>query len=159
LSDVADTKRIMNGRYGALAGSLMEGKMKDFVDALSGETKLLGVTGENGREVHKSGLDGLIGRLDIGTKDEFQEIARDFEGLDRRMEELRRKMRGQLPAPQVFIGKESPLTESKNLSVILDQYDVGDRQIVVAIIGPKRMDYGKNLKLMKLFRSYLNEHE
>ncbi len=159
LSDVADTKRIMNERYGALAGNLLDGNVKDFINALSDETKLLGVgKRDKDKEVYKSGLDELVGHLDIQTKNEFQEVVHDFEMLDKRMAEFRKKLHRQPSTPQVFIGKESPITASENLSVIVDNYEIKDQQVFIGIIGPKRMDYGKNLKLMKLFRNYLSDH-
>ncbi|HEY4499893.1 MAG TPA: DeoR family transcriptional regulator [Candidatus Paceibacterota bacterium] len=160
-SDVADTKRIINERYGALAGELKHGKLQDFIKSVSDETQLLGV-GKKEKEptVYKSGFEELVDHLDMDTKQEFQEIVHDFEMLDTRMDALRSRVFGKaLPAPQVFIGKQSPITHSENLSVILDSYEIGGEKVVIALIGPKRMDYPKNMKLLKLFHTYFNEYE
>jgi transcriptional regulator of heat shock response len=54
------------------------------------------------------------------------------------------------------VGK-SPITSSRNLSVILDSYDIDGDKILIAIVGPKRMDYDKNLQLFKLLREYIEE--
>ena len=161
LSDVADTRRVMNEHYGALAGDLKHGKLKDFVEAMSDETKLLGVgKKEKERTVYKSGLNELVDHLDMESKQEFQEIVQDFEMLDKRMGALRERVSGKaLPAPQVFIGKQSPITHSESLSVILDSYDVDGEKVLIALIGPKRMDYSKNVKLLKLFHHYFKDYE
>ena len=159
LSDVADTRKIMNERYGALIGDLKHGKLQDFVEAVSDETKLLGV-GKKEKEttVYKSGLNELIEHLDMETKKEFQEIVQDFEMLDHRMENLRNRFFGKaLLEPQVYIGKQSPLTHSENLSVLLDNYEIDGQKVMIALIGPKRMDYSKNLKLLKLFHHYFED--
>jgi len=36
----------------------------------------------------------------------------------------------------------------------LDSYDIDGQKVLIAVIGPKRMDYDKNLKLLKLFHEY-----
>jgi len=159
LNNVATSNKILKSRYGLLADNLHRGLLRDFVESFANETKLLGVGQEMARhahhkeketEVYKSGLDSLFAQLDLDTKQEFQEIVSDFEMLDQRLKKFRNQLFKSLDLPQVFIGKKSPITKSKNLSVILDTYDVGDHKVLIAIIGPKRMDYDKNLNLFKL---------
>ncbi len=151
LSNVAVSNKILkSGRYGLLAENLRQGLIRDFVELFAEETKLLGVgQKEKEAEVYKAGLDALFSRLDLKAKHEFQEVVEDFEKLDQRLKGLRERLFKSLKLPQVFIGKNSPITKSKNLSVILDNYDIGGHKVLVAIIGPKRMDYKKNLELFK----------
>ncbi len=150
LDDMADSKKILSQRrHGELADDLQKGNLRDFVEEFAEETKLLGVgQKEKGREVYKSGLDELFEQLNLGNKKEFHEIIRDFEMLDKRLEAMRSRLFHTLGA-RVFIGKKSPITKSDNLSVIMDTYDVGGQKVLIAIIGPKRMDYDKSLKLFK----------
>ncbi|OHB05137.1 MAG: hypothetical protein A3B16_00365 [Candidatus Zambryskibacteria bacterium RIFCSPLOWO2_01_FULL_45_43] len=157
LDNVIDSRKILNERQGALIGNLRTGHLKEFVDEFSEETKLLGIgRKEKDAVVYKSGLDGLFGQLDVQTKKDFYEIVRDFESLDERLADLSKKISRSL-SPQVFIGKKSPITHSENLSVILDWYNIHGQKMIVAVIGPKRMDYGKNLKLFKLLHEHANE--
>lgn len=155
--DAMDSKKILSERYHILADNLYGGQLKDFIEAISEETKLLGV-GQQEREgeVYKSGLEELFDRIDLETKQEIHEIIHDFEMLDRRLGEVRMKFFNAFNSPQVFIGEKSPITHSRNLSVIMDSYDIDGKKILIAVIGPKRMDYGKNLKLFKLFHEYNN---
>ena len=134
-------------------GGLRKGNLKDFVDAFSEETKLLGV-GQGEKEIYKSGLEELFSQLDMETKEEMHEIIHDFDRLDERLHEINQKIFSVIKEPRVFIGNKSPITQSKHLSVIMDSYSVGDHKVLIAIIGPKRMDYDKNLKLFKLFHEY-----
>ena len=155
LDDVVDSKKILNNRYNSLTDNLHKGSLRDFIREFSDETKLLGVgQKEKESEVYKSGLDELFNKLDLDTKNDLHEIVRDFEMLDRRLEEIRNRIFRSLPSPQVFLGKKSPITSSENLSVILDSYSIDGQRIVIAVIGPKRMDYSKSLKLFKLFHQY-----
>ncbi len=159
LSNVAISNKILkSGRYGLLAENLRRGLIRDFVELFAEETKLLGVGQKEmvrqthhkeEPEVYKFGLDSLFAQLDLKAKNEFQEVVEDFEKLDQRLKGLREQLFKSMKLPQVFIGKTSPITKSKNLSVILDNYDIGGRKVLIAIIGPKRMDYKKNLELFK----------
>ncbi len=160
IQGAAVTKKILSGKYGTLAGELHHGKLKDFVNSMSHETRLLGVGArERAGDIYKTGLDELINRLDMNTKQELCEVIRDFEMLDHRLETLRGRIREQLLAPQVFIGRESPITDSDNLSVILDSYRIDNDRFLVAIIGPKRMDYDRNVRLLKMLHEYDEEIE
>ena len=155
LENVVESKKILENRYGALVGDLRTGKLREFVDAFSGEMKLLGVgKKEKENQAYKSGLKDLVEHLDIGTKKEMSEIVSDFELLDRRINEVREKIFKTLRLPQVFIGK-SPLTKSKNLSVVMDSFNIKDGKVLVAVIGPKRMDYDKTLKAFKNLKDEL----
>jgi len=54
-------------------------------------------------------------------------------------------------APSVFIGR-SPITKSKDLSVVADYYEKDGEVFLIAAVGPKWMDYEKNIKFFKYLR-------
>ena len=154
VEDIFASKKILSGRSNsALMGSLRKGNLRDLVEAFSEGTKLLGV-GQGEKEIYKSGLEELFSQLDMETKEEMHEIIHDFDRLDERLHEINQKIFSVIKEPRVFIGNKSPITQSKHLSVIMDSYSIGDHKVLIAIIGPKRMDYDKNLKLFKLFHEY-----
>ncbi len=146
--NVLDSKKIISTVKGRLAGNMKKWNLRDFVEAISAGTKLLGV-GQGSSEVYKFGLDDLFECLDTDARQDLNEIIRDFESLDKRMREFQKKFIQKLSAPQVFIGKKSPITYSDNLSVIVDSYKIEGKKVIIAVIGPKRMDYDKNLKFLK----------
>ena len=155
LDSVATSNKILRDRYSGLAGDLKRGRLREFIEAVSDETKLLGAGKKEKEEaVYKSGFEDLFNRLDVEMKKDLQEIVHDFEMLDRRLKEFGARIGENLETPKVFIGKKSPITKSDNLSVILDSYDIDGQKVLIAVIGPKRMDYDKNLKLLKLFHEY-----
>ncbi len=146
--NVLASKKIMGNRQTRLAGGLKKRNAKDFADAISDETKSLGVI-QSGGGVYKTGLNELFERLDTEARQDLNEIIRDFESLDQRLGQFKKKFLQTFSSPQVYIGKKSPITQSGNLSVILDSYTVDGEKVIIAVIGPKRMDYDKNLKLLK----------
>ena len=113
------------------------------------------------QSLYKSSLTALLNTLgSVAHETSFEdlcEIVEDFENLEEKMSSLVNVIEGNTPT--VFIGK-SPIMRSRHLSVIAERVGWGDREFIVAVIGPKRMDYEKNinlfLKLKKDFES-LNE--
>lgn len=130
-------------------------EFEDFVDDMSEELELLGVGyAPDAQEIYKSGLDELFSHFvsdyEIGDRHEFFQIAKDFEMLDERMADLLNFV-AKGGSPKVFIGR-SPITKSRQLSVIADRYEANGEPFVLAAVGPKRMDYPKNLRFFKQLR-------
>ncbi len=131
---------------------LIEQDLPSFVNEVASEFKMLSVGYEaSGQEIYKSGLDELCERIDFENRDEFLEVVRDFEALDETLESFMSQL-ARTAFPSVFIGSKSPITKSRHLAIIADVYDVGDREVMIAAVGPKRMDYTKPLRLFKAMR-------
>ncbi len=121
----------------------------NFIDNFSRELKLLGLSyNQNEEQVYKTGLDELCSRIHFKGQEEFLEVVRDFERLDKSMKRLL-KVVATSNRPRVFIGSESPVTSSAHLSLIADIFTIDNEKILIVAIGPKRMDYAKPLKLFK----------
>ncbi|TSC75706.1 MAG: hypothetical protein G01um101430_200 [Parcubacteria group bacterium Gr01-1014_30] len=57
---------------------------------------------------------------------------------------------------KIFIGKENPLKNAGEFSIIISRCHLpGDDESIVSILGPKRMDYDKNIGLMSSLRNAL----
>lgn len=130
--------------------------LESFVDEVAENFKMLGVGYNEEGECYKSGLDSLCERVDAETRDDLLEVIHDVQQLDSAMGKLMKRFTDQ-EMPHIFIGTQSPITRSPHLAIIADRFAVDGHMIVVATIGPKRMDYSKPLKLFKALRkSYKN---
>ena len=58
---------------------------------------------------------------------------------------------------QIFIGRQSPLTKSAELATIVGSYAMGDNQVILVAIGPKRMDYARAARIFKGLRALTND--
>lgn len=80
---------------------------------------------------------------------EDSEYARDFMAT---VEELENEMKNFFLNDfnlQVFIGKENPISKAKNFSLIISKSKTPKKQKrAVAILGPKRMAYDRNISLI-----------
>lgn len=121
--------------------------LSNLAEELSSQLGLLSIAADLVREeVYKTGLEALINNLDWESRDEIRSVIHDFEAVDERLSGAAEKMN---EGPQVFIGKKSPVTRSEHLSVIGGNYHVGDGEISIFVIGPKRMDYKKVIKIFR----------
>ncbi len=131
---------------------LMQRDLPSFVDEVASEFKMLSVGYAPGAEgICKSGLDELCERIDFENREEFLEVVRDFEALDATLESFMSTL-ARAALPSVFIGGASPITKSRHLAIIADVFEVDGREVMIAAVGPKRMDYAKPLRLFKAMR-------
>ena len=141
-----------------LADNFLEGALDDFIRDFSDQLRLLTIGyqfSENG--VYKSGLDNLFASLDLDSKADFYEVAKDFEDIEERARKLKRFAERLNMAPAVFIGKKSPVTRSRHLAVIADCYEIdnGSGRFLLMAVGSKRMDYKKNIATFRALRKKL----
>ena len=58
--------------------------------------------------------------------------------------------------PRVFIGQENPIREARRYGMIISSLATPfEKESIIAFIGPKRMDYGHTLGLLRHFREFL----
>jgi len=131
-----------------------KGKKDYFIECLANQLKILSVGYEPlERNFYHSGFEKLIRQLNLEMKNDFLKVVEDFEFLPRRLKEQCYFWEN-FNGPRVFIGK-NPLTSSSHLALILDKLAEGKKSFLLLAIGPKRMDYQKSLKTLKVLKNYL----
>ena len=138
--------------------------IKDEFDFLRQSSRLIAqtsrefsVAGFLGRGLlYKSGLAEVLRGpefADENTAQEFGELA-DF--LD---EEINRYfVIGEAEEPRVFIGEENPIRDAKNYTLMISRTNTPFGKVgIFAILGPRRMDYERNLMLLRAMRRIFGE--
>ena len=149
MDDFFNSAASFHEHFNKMINILENDRWTSFVDKVSEDMKLLSAGYKNDRkEIYKTGLDELFEKLEINSHEDFCQVAKDFEMLDEKLEKLPSVIE-KSEFPKIFIGKKSPITQSEHLSVIIDSYDVNGNRFYLAVIGPKRMDYEKNVKYLK----------
>lgn len=121
---------------------------------LSGNMGIAGLIGED--EIFKSGMSRLLRQPEFDEIDEFWRFADDFEALDRKISERGREF-CETRQVRVFIGRENPLAENEDLSLVISGYEKPDgKKGVAGILGPKRMEYGRNISLVDYISKLLS---
>lgn len=99
------------------------------------------------QETSVTGLSRIVGEPEISKPESVKAVANLFEHIDQHAAKLLKRASKN---SQTFIGKESPLPVSKDLSVVVSRikFPSGKRGIL-GIVGPKRMSYAKNLSILE----------
>ncbi len=105
---------------------------------LSNETVILAFSPEN---IYYTGLSNLFNKPEFGELSLVADISEMFDNCEENLEGFFEKVDSN---PQYFIGDEQPFGEM--LSVLSMRFG---KEGLVAILGPKRMDYKYNFGLMK----------
>ncbi|MFA6354313.1 MAG: hypothetical protein WCX12_01350 [Candidatus Paceibacterota bacterium] len=114
----------------------------DFLEHFSDQLGILSVLVDNSdQKIYKNGLDVLFEKISGYSREKIQEVIKDFEELDSRVEIF-----DDAPSQEdinIFIGTKSPITECPELSVITQHFNDNHQHFTLMAIGPKRMDYKK----------------
>jgi len=108
----------------------------------------------NKNRFFSSGLEDLFENIEIEEKDELKEIIRDFEKLPQRLSEAvnNKDKKREL---EIYIG-ENPFTKSNYLSLISEEFNLNNEEILLLTIGPRRMDYRKSICVYRFFEDETN---
>ena len=118
-----------------------------LVRHLSRHTHTLAVTALANGRVEQYGLVEFMVQPEGCLPEPLQEVSQFLDGIHDYVERLAEIVG---TSPRVFIGAENPCMPAAHTSVIVRTLeDEQDRSAVVAIIGPKRMAYPRNISLLE----------
>jgi len=117
----------------------------------------LAITGlVNEKEYFESGIKQLLTQPDFQNIDEVCQIAEVLDYLDENITELAKELRPK--KVKTFIGKENLFTESGDCAIVISQCTLPDGEKgIVAILGPKRMEYKKNISIIEQVTDFLEK--
>jgi transcriptional regulator of heat shock response len=170
--------------YRYFVDSLMEEKELGREDQRSLQTQLLKLKAENNRlartvakmlsvmsqnvalsglvdsdSVWDFGMSKLLAEPEFKETDHVCQVATLLEYIDENIKNLAEKLSTGAAQPEVdiFIGKENPLGKAEHCSMIVAgiEFPSGEKGII-ALVGPKRMHYDKNVSLIKYVRKLLS---
>ncbi len=103
-----------------------------------------------------SGVRDFFREPEFSEPQDFQAAASLFDDIDDYFKTI---LSGLDEEPQVFIGHENPYNNAKNYSVIASCVDCGNEERLVAILGPKRMNYRRNISIVNALSHLLKNYE
>ncbi|MFA6159813.1 MAG: DeoR family transcriptional regulator [Parcubacteria group bacterium] len=120
---------------------------------LSSFSGSLAISGSE-KEFYDFGIGELLENPEFQNVDEFCRIAEALDYIDENVDTILSKIKD--GETRIFIGKENPIKEISNCSMVVSPYTTkeGERGIL-AIVGPKRMKYAKNKSLLDYARKLL----
>lgn len=123
-----------------------------LLSVLSGNMAVSGIMDKN--EFSDFGMSELLDQPEFQKMDEVCRLAETLDYIDELFDKLSAEMKD--GKTKIFIGKENPISEISNCSMIVSPYKskTGERGIL-ALIGPKRMKYAKNKSLIEYMKKIL----
>lgn len=101
-------------------------------------------------EVKWRGKTNILKQPEFSTVDDVKNIVSKFESKD-----IVNKIEESGDEVKIYIGKESEFDD--NVTVIKTKISTGSDEISLAIIGPKRMEYGKVVSLLEYIKKNIEE--
>ena len=122
-----------------------------LLSALSGNLAVSGLIDKD--EFYDFGMKELMEKPEFQEIDELCRLVETLGSLDERVDaSFARLSDGET---QIFIGDENPIKGISNCSMVVAPYQSSEGQGILAIIGPKRMDYAKNKSLIEYMKKLL----
>jgi transcriptional regulator of heat shock response len=118
---------------------------------LSGYVAVTGCPQKN--DFSECGLKALLASVDTEELDDLCALAESLDYIDERCDALMEELSD--GETKIFIGEENPISNTKNYSMIVSQYEQDGERGIVALIGPKNMEYDKNKSLIDYVKKML----
>jgi len=123
-----------------------------LLSGISGNLAISGILKSD--EFDDFGMSELFDEPEFREMDEVCRLAETLDYVDEMFDKIVGDMKD--GETRIFIGKENPIREISNCSMIVSPYKLknGERG-VLALIGPKRMKYAKNKSLIEYVKKML----
>lgn len=117
---------------------------------LSGEFSIAGMSDMD--LSYKCGMAGSLRSPEFADENHMREFSELADMLDDELKQiLAQDFSGE---PMVFIGEENPIREAQEYTMMVARaHTPFDEESVFAILGPRRMDYEKNILLLKTLKN------
>jgi len=102
----------------------------------------------------KEGWEGVFGEPEFKEKEQILNFTKFFKDFEESIENL--KINSEI---KIYIGKENPFSRNRDFSIIISKCRLPEEEGILAILGPKRMAYNKNIGLIKSLAEALLRRE
>lgn len=105
---------------------------------------------------YKSGMREVMKAPEFSDLDQMQEFGSLIDMIEDRILDVFN--REEFVEPKTFIGNENPIREARHWGMIVSSYETPFKKGgMIALIGPKRMDYERNISILKYFGHMLEQ--
>lgn len=124
-----------------------------LLSAMSGNLAVSGVIDSD--DFYKAGIQKLLSQPEFNDLDSVSRIAEVVDYLDESLEELSGELKNKSEI-EIYIGKENPICNTEECSMVVSKYNFENgEEGLLAIIGPKRMKYSRNVSLIDYLKKLL----
>ena len=125
-----------------------------LLSAMSGNLAVSGVIDSD--DFYKAGVQKLLSQPEFSDLDSVSKIAEVVDYLDESLEELSGELKNKSEI-EIYIGEENPIDDTNKCSMVVSKYNFKNgEEGLLAIIGPKRMKYSRNVSLIDYLKKLLS---
>lgn len=108
----------------------------------------LGLSGSLGKflDFHEAGFSSLLTEEEFCEPQGLTDILKGFDTLEKEFMQL---FDGINKDVEVFVGEENPIDDFWNCSLVISGYESKQEEGFIGILGPKRMNYERNIFLVE----------
>lgn len=130
--------------------------VRECAKLLAGMSDSLAVSGLiDSDDFYKSGTQKLLSKPEFNNLDSVCKLAEVLDYLDENAEGLCDKLAA-TEESSIFIGRENPIGLADECSMVVSRYNLkSGEEGLLAIIGPKRMPYSRNISIIQHFKKLL----
>jgi transcriptional regulator of heat shock response len=131
-------------------------KIANLLADMSSNLAISGLLDFDEPEFYRAGIGRLLREPEFEDSDYFYRVAEILDYLDRNIEELFDLAQDETIG--IYIGRENPIRQMRGLSMIVSgqRLKSGNRGLI-AILGPRRMRYDRNIALIEYINKLLEE--
>lgn len=105
------------------------------------------------RILWKEGWEEILREPEVEEKDFISNFTKLLENFEKNIEDLKINS-----GVKIYIGRENPFPKARDFSIICSRcYFPEEKEAVISLLGPKRMNYDKNIALIKSLAEALAE--
>jgi len=106
------------------------------------------------KEIYNCGIAELLKEPEFSRSNDFCSVVSLCDFLDDNIDKVSEATKGK--EVQIYIGQENPLIEVENCSMVISNFQKGNERGFIALIGPKRMKYDRNVSLINYLTKILS---
>lgn len=162
-SQLKEVESTLNERLGGLSLAEIRDTITQRVGALAGQGRLIQLlvdskeriwTDSHAEELHVAGTNRLISMPEFVDRDRLLRLLQLLEDGKELAEFLSAASHEGLV---ITIGRENPISQAVNCSVVTSQYHVGEVSGTIGVIGPTRMPYSKLVSVVEYTARSISE--
>ncbi len=124
--------------------------LKLIVKNLSDISGVLSFISDYSNSFYFTGLSNLLSQPEFYEYEQVYSVSKIIDSLEDCIEEFFIDFNKDI---EIYIGKQNPL--NKNCSILLSGFTKDNKRILLGLIGPLRMDYERNIALLKFVKEFL----
>lgn len=106
---------------------------------------------------YKTGIGEVMREPEFSEAELMYEFSALMDIIDEEMGQILCEFDWHFSAPQAFVGRENPIREARHYGMIVSTCRTPfNKEGMLALIGPKRMDYERNIAILKNFQEILS---